>query len=588
MKRTSIVPAVLFFASLSVSSGTSYLAAQTPQSPGPAASPHAQTQGTQSNAPRTHDAESKGMSMPMQHDVVADEHLGTVSFPVSCAATTQAPFNRGVALLHDFWYEEAQHQFEQISAADPDCAMAQWGEAMAAFHQIWDRPGPEASAHAWSALQKAEKHPPKTAREREYLTALTGFFQPGQPDFQRRIQKYSTDMQALYAHYPDDVDAGAFYALSLLAAEEPDDTTLALNRKAMAVLVPLSTRYPDHPGVVHYIIHACDNPTLAAEALHASDHYGEIAPAGAHAVHMPGHIYARLGMWPQDIQANRASVSAAEAAESHHESSIMHEPHAYDFLLYAYLQSAQDASAKDVLVKMTQLLDRLDTMDGMGAHREGMTAYYRVEIPAFYYLEMRDWQSAMKLEPAAGSLPQVAVTAYWARTVAAGRLHQAAEARADLARFDSLVAEMKKGSHAYLADSTGMRISRGEMLAWVAYAEDRRDEAIHQMRETADLQDKVGQGEVDIPAREMLADMLLDSQQPAMALTEYRQSLKLSPNRFNGLYHAGMAAEATGDKAAAQQYYAMLLKSTDNGSQSTRPEFAHVKQYVASAQLAAK
>ena len=526
--------------------------------------------------------------MPMQHGVIPDEHLGTVSFPVSCASRTQAPFNRGVALLHDFWYEEAQHQFEQISAADPGCAMAQWGEAMAGFHQIWDRPGAEASAHAWAILQKAQMHPPRTAREREYLAALTAFFQPGQPDFQRRITQYSEDMGALYAHYPKDVDAGAFYALSLLAAEDPGDTTLALNRKAMDVLTPLSAKYPDHPGVVHYIIHACDNPTLAPEALHASDHYGEIAPAGAHAVHMPGHIYARLGMWPQDIQANLASVDAAETAESHHESSVMHEPHAYDFLLYAYLQSAQDAHAKDVLNKMTHLLDRLDAMGGMAEHREGMTAYYRAEIPAFYYLETRDWQSASTLEPAAGSPPQVAVTAYWARTIGAGRLHQAAQAHADLARFDSLLDEIKKGSHAYLVDGTGIRISRGEMLAWTAYAADRKDEALRQMREAADLQDKVGQGEVDIPAREMLADMLLEFHQPAEALVEYRQSLKLSPNRFNGLYHAGMAAEGAGDKTAARQYYAMLLKSTDNGSESTRPEFVHAKEFVATAQVAAK
>ena len=571
MKHNSIVAAAFFAVLLFCSGPDVYSEAQTPQTPGAAASPHAQASG-----------------MPMPHGTITDEHLGAVSYLVSCAETTQAPFNRGVALLHDFWYEEAQHQFAQISAADPGCAMAQWGEAMAAFHQIWDRPGAEASAHARALLQTANTHPPKTAREREYLAALTAFFQPGQPDFQQRINKYSADMGTLYAHYPDDVDAGAFYALSLLAAEEPGDTTLSLNRKAMAVLTPLASKYPDHPGVVHYIIHACDNPTLAPDALHASDHYGEIAPAGAHAVHMPGHIYARLGMWPQDIQANLASVDAAETAEIHHESSVMHEPHAYDFLLYAYLQSAQDASAKDVLAKMTRLLDRLETMGGMEAHREGMTAYYRVEIPAFYYLEMRDWQAASILEPAAGSPPQVAVTAYWARGVAAGRMHHAADARADLARFDSLLQELKGGPHAYLVEGTGIRIARGEMLAWTAYAEDKQDEAIREMRDTADLQDKVGQGEVDIPAREMLADMLLDFHQPALALAEYRQSLKLSPNRFNGLYHAGVAAEAAGEKAAAQQYFTMLLKSTNNGAQSVRPEFVHVKEFLASAQVAAK
>jgi tetratricopeptide (TPR) repeat protein len=266
----------------------------------------------------------------------------------------------------------------------------------------------------------------------------------------------------------------------------------------------------------------------------------------------------------------------------------MDEPHSYDFLLYAYLQSGQDARAKGVVDEMTPLLNRLAAMPGMGSHMESMVPYYRTEIPVFYYLEMRDWKSAAAVEPAAGSPPEVAVVAYWARTVAAGRLHQPEQARANLAKYDAMIEELKKGRHAYYAQGTGVKISRGEMLAWTAFAEGNQDAALKQMRAAADLQDKVGQGEVDIPAREMLADMLLEFHQPQAALVEYEQSLKLSPNRFNGLYNAGLAAEAAGDKTKAQEYYAALLKSTDNGAQSSRPEFAHVKTFMSSSQVAEK
>jgi tetratricopeptide (TPR) repeat protein len=217
-----------------------------------------------------------------------------------------------------------------------------------------------------------------------------------------------------------------------------------------------------------------------------------------------------------------------------------------------------------------------------------MVPYYRSKYAVFYALEMRDWKSAAMLEPPAGSPPDVATLSIWARAVAHGHLGEAAEAKADLARYDAQVDEIRKGKNAYEADSTGSKIERSEILGWVAYAGGKQDDALKNMHEAAELQDKVGQGEVDIPAREMLADMLLDSQKPREALAEYEIALKLSPNRFNGLYHAGMAAEALGDKAKAQQFYAVLLKSTGNGAQSARQELAHVKNYVSSPQVAVK
>jgi hypothetical protein len=267
------------------------------------------------------------------------ERLGTVSFPVSCPAATQASMDRGVALVHDFWYDEANRQFRMLIATNPKCAMAHWGVAMSVFHQIWDRPGAETMKLGWAEMKKAQSLHAGTERERDYIAALAAFYKPGKAEYRARIDAYSNAMGKLYAKYPDDVDAGAFYALSLLADESPTDTTLAQQHKAMAVLTPLYAKYPDNPGVVHYIIHACDNPALAADGLAAADHYGEIAQSGPHAFHMPGHIYSRLGLWPQDIASQLGSIEASRVAEAHGESGVSDEPHSYDFLIYAYLQS---------------------------------------------------------------------------------------------------------------------------------------------------------------------------------------------------------------------------------------------------------
>ncbi|HEY2679399.1 MAG TPA: hypothetical protein VGI65_20695 [Steroidobacteraceae bacterium] len=520
----------------------------------------------------------------------AAEQLGRVSFPVSCAPSTSAPFSRGVALLHDFWYQEAQRQFEQISTADPGCAMAHWGVAMSLYHQIWERrPGDVVMARGWREIQAARKQPAKTAREREYIAALSIIFEPGKRDYQARVEAYSAAMAKLYQNFPKDVDAGAFYALSLLAAESPSDATLTANRKAMAVLTPLFAAYPDHPGVVHYVIHACDTPSLAPEGLAAARHYGEIAASGPHAVHMPGHIFARLGMWQEDIDVNEASVAASRAAEARHQSGAMDQFHSNDFLLYAYLQTGQDAKAKAVLTDSAAAMTHFESMSEMGEHyMAGMFPWYRTEMPIVYDLEMRDWKSAAAREPVAGAPPETQIVTYWARAVAQGHLRQPQQAQASLAEYESRLALMRNGKNDHVGDSTRTRVEHGEMQAWVAYAGGNSDAAISSMRESADLQDQVGQGEVDIPAREMLADILLELNKPQEALVEYKRALVLSPNRFNGLFNAGMAAEASGDSAQAQAYYTALLKITNNGAGSARPELAHARSVISSAKLAAK
>jgi tetratricopeptide (TPR) repeat protein len=513
------------------------------------------------------------------------ERLGTVSFPVSCAAGTQVYFDRGVALVHDFWYDEAGKQFDRIVKSDPTCAMAHWGVAMSSFHQIWGRPNDAMMAVGLKEMQSAEALPVKTEREKDYIAALAVFFKPGKEEYPARIAAYSDAMEKLYAKYPKNVDAGAFYALSLLAAETPDDMTQTQERKAMVVLKPLFVKYPDNPGVVHYIVHACDNPAMAAEGLVAADHYGEIAQAGPHAFHMPGHIYSRLGLWKKDEDSQLGSIAASEAAEKRGESGIMDEPHSYDFLIYAYLQSGQDIKAKKALEASNA---PLDTIAGMKGYMAEMVPYYRLKLPGFYAVEMHDWKAAAAMEPAAGMKPDVATGAYWFRVIGDGHLKNAEGARADLAKYDALIDEVKKSKDAYEVEGIGATLNRDEMLAWVAYAEGKQEEALKSMRAAADIQDKVGQGEVDIPAREMLADMLLDFGKPKEALAEYEVALRLSPNRLNGLFNAGRAAEAAGEKQKAESYYAALLKSTDGGAGSARPEFAHAKSFVAGTEQAAK
>ena len=518
----------------------------------------------------------------------ATEQLGVVSFPVSCAPAVQANFVRGVALLHDFWYQEAEHQFQEITKADPHCAMAHWGIAMSIYHQIWDRPDDALLARGWREMQGAQAHRANSARERAYVAALSAFYRPGR-DYQARVEAYAAAMGKLYGRYAADTDAGAFYALALLASQAPTDAGLTLNHKAMAVLTPLFAKYPDHPGVVHYIIHACDTPSMAQDGLAAAKHYGEIASTAPHAVHMPGHIFARLGMWQADIDANVGSVAASHAAEHRKQSGAMDQFHSDDFLVYAYLQSGQEARAKSVLDESAAAIAHFEAMPDMGDHyMTGMFPYYRTKLPLFYYLELRDWKTAAVLPAVTGAPPESQTLTYWARTMAAGHLHDAQAAHANLADYDALMTQIKKGRHAYFADSTAARIERGEMLAWIAFAEGNSADALQHMQEAADLQDKVGQGEVDIPAREMLADILLDLGRAQDALAEYQKALILSPNRFNGLFNAGRAAEAAGDSAQAQTYFAKLMQLTDNGAQSTRPEFEHVKSVVASTKLAAK
>jgi tetratricopeptide (TPR) repeat protein len=508
------------------------------------------------------------------HD--AGEKLGNISFPISCAPGSQKLFERGVALMHSFGYEEAEAQFVEITQKDPTCAMAHWGVALSLFHQIWERPGEPSLKRGWSEMEQAQTLGAKTDRERGYISALSDFYRDyGTRDHMQRVAAYSDAMGKLYQQYPNDLEVGAFYGLSLLAAEPPADKSLAARKKAVAVLNPLFLRQPEHPGLAHYIIHACDSPAMAPSGLDAARRYAAIASSSAHAVHMPSHIFARLGLWQEDIDANLKSVALAHPAGEMYMHG--HELHAMHFLTYAYLQTGQEEAARRVVDDSKQIIASAPKT----GDDNGMLEYYgfaTAHFPALYALEMRHWSDAAALEPAASATAQLQTITYWARTIGAAQLGDVDATRSNAKKFDDAEEATRKTKDAYMLD--GPNFPRGEVHAWLAFAERNNDEALRQMREVADLQDKVGKREVDIPAREMLADMLLTLNRPQEALAEYESALKIDPNRFNGLAGAARSAEMAHQAEKANTYYALLLKNCSDGRNSDRPELTRAKTLV--------
>jgi tetratricopeptide (TPR) repeat protein len=424
-----------------------------------------------------------------------------------------------------------------------------------------------------------------TPREQAYIDALSAFFDPAKTSFEQRANAYEAKMNALHTMFPDDVEGAAFDALSMLASVPPGDTSLTHEHQALAILVPLFASHPDHPGLAHYIIHTCDTPALAPDGLAAAREYAKIAPSSSHALHMPGHIFARLGMWQEDIDSNLASVKASEKAQAAGEPGAAHQMHADEFLIYAYLQVGEDEKARLLTSRMAGIGQQMAAMPGMDDMKD-VGPFFANELNAVYAVEMHDWRAAAALQPAAGSPPTQSFDTYWGQGIAAGHLHDAKLAASALAGLDRDGDAMKKSAYAaYFVNSFG--IKRDELLAWQAFAEDHPEAAVTAMRRAADQQDKLGQDEVDIPGREMLADLLLLEHKPAEALAEYRVALKLSPNRLNGLLSAGNAAEQAGLLEQARGFYRAAVLATNSGANSARPELAHAVQ-VAGTAVAAK
>jgi tetratricopeptide (TPR) repeat protein len=505
------------------------------------------------------------------HD--ATENLGSVNFPVSCSAAVRDEFTRAVALLYSFEYEESQQAFEEIAKKEPSCAMAYWGQAMSLYHQLWDRPKKANLERGAELMAKAGKLK-STPREHDYIEALMVFYtDTDKVDHHHRADAYSKAMQGVYQRNAEDHEAAVFYALSLLASGPDDDPNLSNAKAAVAILNKLFDQQPTHPGIAHYIIHSCDNPAMASLALPAARKYASIAPASAHAVHMPSHIFARLGLWQDDIQSNVTAIQIADQMADMKFHVLHHKIHSMDFLEYAYLQTGDDLNAKaqvDALLAIRRGDVDPDFEDYFEAHR--------AMFPAVYAIERRQWTEALQLEAHEDSVPDAQALVFWARAVAAGHLHDAAAAQKALQHFDELVEATRKGPNPYVAEY--MKNDREEVQAWADYAAGKSDQALKRMRSVADTQDKIGKGETELPAREMLADMLLELQRPKEALAEYEVALHTDPNRFNGLYGAAQAAGQAQQKQKAAAYYAQLVKNCD-GTHSDRAELGQAKMLLA-------
>jgi tetratricopeptide (TPR) repeat protein len=510
------------------------------------------------------------------HEDLTGTQLGTVHFPVSCSDSVQKPFERGVALLHSFWYEEAEKTFLQIAKDDPQCAMAHWGVAMSLWHQLWNHPDAKVISRGLEEVHQAESLQSKASeRERGYIAAVAAFYGNSEKlDHRARAQAYSDAMKKVYESNPEDHEAATFYALSLLASEPHDDETFANRKAAAAILEKLFAGEPEHPGVAHYLIHSYDKPQLAQLGIPAARRYAQIAPAAPHALHMPSHIFARVGLWPDDINSNLASIAATRKTAAMHMGGEGHQFHAMDFLIYAYLQSGREVDAAKV-IEETKVMPKVESMYGPDFDAR---TYALSEFPAVYDLELRHWSDAAELTTAKGALPGDRAITYWARAIGAARSGKLKQAHEDLQQIDDIrkhyVSEKKPG----FADVVAQGYQ--EASAWIAHAEDRDDEAISGLRALADKNDKLGEEPAGIPAREMLADLLLEAKRPQQALAEYQTDLKLNPNRFNGLYGAARAAEAAGKQNDANEYYALLLKVCA-GSSSTRPELNRAKELLA-------
>ena len=496
--------------------------------------------------------------------------VGKVNFPTSCSAAVQASLEKGLALLHSFQYEESEHTFNDAAQRDEQCAMAFWGKAMALDHQLWDFPTAATLAEGRKDIEQARKIEKQTPREREYVAAAFAFYQDDPKlTHTERVQAYSAAMQKLYADNPQDAEAGAFYALSLVALAQDGVDDIANRRKAIAILNPLFERQPDNPGLAHYLIHASDVPELAREGLPAARVYARIAPDSSHATHMPSHIFRRLGLWQEMIDSNIAAIAAAAEATEQHRGDASYEFHPMDFLDYAYLQAGQESKAR-------QLIDQAKSVPG--AKPEDI-ADHQALFAAVNAIELHRWKEAASL-----AIPKERLTwqdtTYWARAIGAARSGDLNGAREDAQKL----ADIMKAQTAHQKElgnkvSPGKGVEEREVDGWLAYADGKSDEAVADLRGAADREEAGRDDPTCVPAREMLADLLLELKRPKESLVEYQAVLKDYPNRFDALYGAARASEAAANPQQAREYYAQLVKISLPGAD--RQELRAAREFVA-------
>ncbi len=506
------------------------------------------------------------------HLAAAPEKLGTVHFETSCAPAVASDFDRGVALLHSFEFRPAIESFQHVLEKDGSCAMAHWGIAMG----YWGNPfggvrSPAALEQGHAAVAQGRLTDSMTTREQAYIDAVGALFDRYETVSQReRILRYETAMDALVRANPQDVEATIFYALAVNQTALPTDKTYAPQLKAADILEPLFARYPDHPGLAHYIIHAYDHPPLAERALIAARRYASIAPSAPHALHMPSHTFTRVGSWKESADTNRSSEKTAL------EQGVATEAlHSMDYQAYAYLQMVQDRAARDVINRLPATAARFDPSAATGGAAPPMAAYFALAaIPARYALERGAWQEASQLEVQPIGTPFTIAISHFARALGAARSGRPADASADVNRLEQLRDQLTSAQDAYWAEQVD--IQRRIAGAWVAFAEGRRDEALKTLRSAADSEDATDKSAVSpgplAPARELLGEMLLESGEARSALAAFDASMAKEPGRFRGAFGA---ARGTGGWRRSQS--ARVLRSHARNSARRRYAAARVR-----------
>ena len=498
-----------------------------------------------------------------QVDRHAGHPLGTVDFPVTCSEQAQVEFNRAIALLHHMTYPQAREAFQQVAKTDPRCAMAHWGIAMTLFQPLWPtRPGPEALQLGWGAVQKAKALHPPTERERLFVAAAEAFFlEPASSDYWLRIRRWEQATERVYASFQADPEAAAFYALAHLATSPSDTISRAHSDRASEILLRLYDQTPDHPGAMHYLVHANDVPGRERESLEITRKYEAVAPRNPHALHMPTHIYTRLGDWNGVIRGNlRAAEAALEYPAGDHGEFIWDEfPHAIEYLVYAYLQNGSDDEAAAQLRRLRATARLQPTFK---------TAFHVASTQARYALERRAWNEAALLvprEPATLDWDRFTwpeAIAQFARGLGAAHLAEVNKARAAGVRLVELEAATRKAGEDLFARN--IRVLRLELNAWFAHVEGQEESSVGLMREAAELEASTPKHAVTpgptLPAHELLGDLLMEQKQPPEALAAYKRSMELWPKRFNGLLGTARAARALGDESLARTFYKELLE----------------------------
>lgn len=506
-----------------------------------------------------------------QHDALTEEQFGSVHFPISCEARVQKTFERGVALLHSFAFETAQAVFQEVAKGDQDCAMAHW--AIAATFNRWAGPNDNQRKQAWDEIKIAQSLHAKTKREREYIAAETAVFK--RPRKHDEGSRYLKRMAKLCRDFPDDHEAAAFYALGLESTDPDDDQTHAQRKQAAAILEKLFAIEPSHPGVAHYLIHTYDVPGMAELGLPAARRYAQIAPAAPHALHMPSHIFARLGMWQEDIDSNLASVAASRKTAMTHVGDEGHQYHAMEFLVYAYLQSGHETEAK----RMIDEVKTLPKMNNMYGADFDPQISAEVEYSASYVTELHLWKDAVALPLLTDDGDGDSSLTYKARAIGAARLGDLATARENLQAISKLHENLLAKKE--MIPANAVDDDSHVVTAWIDHAEGKNDEALKLLQDLAPKDGGLFATDGNVPAHEMMGDMLLEMNRPEQALAEYELELKVSPNRFNSVYGAGRAAEAAKAADKASVYYRQLVTTCARGN-SNRSELAHAREFISS------